>query len=78
MDVLAVRKAVGKGLRKARELAEAGAAYAEVEEEGERPNPAVAGDAQDGTASRTGPDPADLEGEPAAAREADRSEEREG
>jgi pyruvate dehydrogenase E1 component alpha subunit len=61
---------------RARELAEAGAAYAEVEEEGERPNPAVAGDAQDGTASRTGPDPAEI-GEPASAREADRSEERE-
>jgi len=68
---------------RARELAEAGAAYAEVEEEGERPNPAVAGDAQDSTASRTGPDPAELEGdgaevgEPPAAREADRAEERE-
>ncbi len=66
----------------ARELAEAGAAYAEVEEEGERPNPAVAGDAQDGTASRTGPDPAELEGDgepalPTAAREADDTEERE-
>ena len=43
----------------ARRLAEAGAAYAEEEEEGERPNPAVHGDAQDGTASRTGGD-ADL------------------
>ncbi|HSS33961.1 MAG TPA: pyruvate dehydrogenase (acetyl-transferring) E1 component subunit alpha [Solirubrobacterales bacterium] len=31
----------------ARELAEAGAAYAEIEEEGERPNPAVHGDAMD-------------------------------
>jgi pyruvate dehydrogenase E1 component subunit alpha len=69
---------------RARELAEAGAAYAEVEEEGERPNPAVAGDAQDHTASRTGPDPAELEGAdddevgpPAAARELDRGEERE-
>jgi pyruvate dehydrogenase E1 component alpha subunit len=65
---------------RARELAEAGAAYAEIEEEGERPNPAVEGDAQDHTASRTGPDPAELEapeGEPAAAREADRGEERE-
>ena len=41
---------------RARELAEAGAAYAEVEEEGERPNPAVHGDAQDGTASRVGGD----------------------
>jgi hypothetical protein len=87
---------------RARELAEAGAAYAEVEEEGERPNPAVHGDAQDGTASRVGGD-ADLAagdqaerfgaedgdrgaettadageiGEPPAARDADRSEERE-
>jgi len=39
---------------RARELAEAGAAYAEVEEEGERPNPAVEGDAQDGKESRIG------------------------
>jgi pyruvate dehydrogenase E1 component alpha subunit len=62
---------------RARELAEAGAAYAEVEEEGERPNPALEGDAQDHTASRTGPDPAELDGEPAAAREADGGEERE-
>ena len=46
---------------RARELAEAGAAYAEIEEEGERPNPALEGDAQDHTASRTGPDPAELE-----------------
>jgi pyruvate dehydrogenase E1 component alpha subunit len=61
----------------ARELAEAGAAYAEIEEEGERPNPALEGDAQDHTASRTGPDPAEPEGEPAAAREADRGGERE-
>src|SRR6201999_1792351 len=44
---------------RARELAEAGAAYAEGEEEGERPNPAVHGDAQDGTAPRVGGD-ADL------------------
>ncbi len=74
---------------RARELAEAGAAYAEIEEEGERPNPALEGDAQDHTASRTGPDPAELDGEdrgaearaataePSAARDADRSEERE-
>jgi pyruvate dehydrogenase E1 component alpha subunit len=62
---------------RARELAEAGAAYAEIEEEGERPNPALEGDAQDHTASRTGPDPAELEGEPAAARDADATEERE-
>jgi hypothetical protein len=62
---------------RARELAEAGAAYAEVEEEGERPNPALEGDAQDHTASRTGPDPAELEGEPARAREVDATEERE-
>jgi pyruvate dehydrogenase E1 component alpha subunit len=76
---------------RARELAEAGAAYAEVEEEGERPNPAVHGDAQDGTASRVGGD-ADLaagdqaerfgaergDGDPEApAAEADRGEERE-
>jgi 2-oxoglutarate dehydrogenase complex dehydrogenase (E1) component-like enzyme len=40
----------------ARELAEAGAAYAEVEEEGTRPNPAIQGDAQDGSAGRKGPD----------------------
>ncbi len=33
----------------ARELAEAGAAYAERSEEGERPNPAVHGDAQEGS-----------------------------
>ena len=44
----------------ARELAEAGAAYADVEE-GERPNPAIQGDAQDGTASRTGGDPVNAE-----------------
>jgi hypothetical protein len=76
---------------RARELAEAGAAYAEVAEEGERPNPAVHGDAQDGSASRVGGD-ADLgpgdqaerfgaEADPvdgeAAARDADASEERE-
>jgi pyruvate dehydrogenase E1 component alpha subunit len=36
----------------ARELAEAGAAYAEIEEEGERPNPAVHGDAMDARANR--------------------------
>jgi hypothetical protein len=40
----------------ARALAEAGAAYAEEAEEGSRPNPALQGDAQDGTASRTGGD----------------------
>ena len=62
---------------RARELAEAGAAYAEVEEEGERPNPALEGDAQDDTASRTGADPAELGGEPASAREVDGTEERE-
>jgi len=62
----------------ARELAEAGAAYAEVEEEGERPNPAVEGDAQDHTASRIGPDPAEPEdSEPARARDANDTEERE-
>jgi pyruvate dehydrogenase E1 component alpha subunit len=36
----------------ARELAEAGAAYAGQAEEGTRPNPALAGDARDGLASR--------------------------
>jgi pyruvate dehydrogenase E1 component alpha subunit len=33
----------------ARQLAEAGAAYAELDEEGNRPNPAIHGDAMDGT-----------------------------
>ena len=66
----------------ARELAEAGAAYAEQPDERQRPNPALEGDAQDNTASRTGHDPAEPEDDnlpdlPAAAREADRSEERE-
>jgi hypothetical protein len=36
----------------ARELAEAGAAYAAREEEGTRPNPATHGDAQEGTEPR--------------------------
>jgi hypothetical protein len=55
---------------RARELAELGAAYAEAEEEGERPNPAIHGDAQDGRASRHEPDP-----DPAAApADADRAE----
>jgi hypothetical protein len=36
----------------ARELAEAGAAYAEQPDEGRRPNPALQGDAQDGAQSR--------------------------
>jgi pyruvate dehydrogenase E1 component alpha subunit len=36
----------------ARELAEAGAAYAEQPEDGPRPNPALQGDAQDGAESR--------------------------
>ncbi len=58
----------------ARELAEAGAAYADVEEEGERPNPAVHGDAMDARAHRIkdddgedveGSEPQD-QGEPAA------------
>ncbi|HSZ70015.1 MAG TPA: pyruvate dehydrogenase (acetyl-transferring) E1 component subunit alpha [Solirubrobacteraceae bacterium] len=74
---------------RARELAEAGAAYAEVEEEGERPNPAVEGDAQDDGASRTGGVPGEPGGrgaatsagaeigEPPAAREVDGTEERE-
>jgi pyruvate dehydrogenase E1 component alpha subunit len=39
----------------ARELAEAGAAYAELDEEGERPNPAIHGDAMDGR-SRQAPE----------------------
>ena len=38
----------------ARELAEAGAAYAERSEEGERPNPAVHGDAQEGAGQPAG------------------------
>jgi hypothetical protein len=36
----------------ARELAEAGAAYAEHPDDGQRPNPALQGDAQDGSESR--------------------------
>jgi pyruvate dehydrogenase E1 component alpha subunit len=40
----------------ARELAEAGAAYAEQPEDGTRPNPALQGDAQDGTESRVSPE----------------------
>jgi hypothetical protein len=52
---------------RARELAEAGAAYAEVDsDDGEaRPNPAIQGDAQDGTASRHGGsnEPLNAEGE---------------
>ena len=36
----------------ARELAEAGAAYAGQPDEGRRPNPAIEGDAQDGVESR--------------------------
>ncbi len=47
----------------ARELAEAGAAYAGRPEEGTRPNPAVDGDAQEGAASR-GTDPDAAGGEP--------------
>ncbi len=41
----------------ARELAEAGAAYAEQPQEGRRPNPAQSGDAQDGLESRVGSEP---------------------
>jgi pyruvate dehydrogenase E1 component alpha subunit len=41
----------------ARELAEAGAAYAERPDEGRRPNPAQVGDAQDGVESRIGAEP---------------------
>jgi pyruvate dehydrogenase E1 component alpha subunit len=40
----------------ARELAEAGAAYAEQADEGPRPNPALQGDAQDSTESRISAD----------------------
>ena len=52
----------------ARELAEAGAAYAEQPAEGQRPNPALQGDAQDGAESRVsaerevGDKPEDLPG----------------
>jgi pyruvate dehydrogenase E1 component alpha subunit len=46
----------------ARELAEAGAAYAEIEEDGERPNPAVHGDAMDGRSSRRGANGETVEG----------------
>jgi pyruvate dehydrogenase E1 component alpha subunit len=41
----------------ARELAEAGAAYAEQPDEGARPNPALQGDAQDGAESRVSAEP---------------------
>jgi len=59
----------------ARELAEAGAAYAEREDEGERPNPALHGDAQDGAESRVaaerevGAEPEDLVPEQATTEE---------
>jgi pyruvate dehydrogenase E1 component alpha subunit len=64
----------------ARELAEAGAAYAEQPDDGQRPNPALQGDAQDGAESRVsadreaGDEGEDLtreqaEGEPAGERE---------
>jgi pyruvate dehydrogenase E1 component alpha subunit len=52
----------------ARELAEAGAAYAEQPDDGQRPNPALQGDAQDGAESRVsavrevGDEPEDLAG----------------
>jgi pyruvate dehydrogenase E1 component alpha subunit len=55
----------------ARELAEAGAAYAEQPDEGQRPNPALQGDAQDGAQSRVaaerevGDEPEDLSSEQA-------------
>jgi pyruvate dehydrogenase E1 component alpha subunit len=39
----------------ARELAEAGAAYADIEDEEPRPNPAIHGDAMDGSARRSAP-----------------------
>jgi hypothetical protein len=41
----------------ARELAEAGAAYAEQPDDRERPNPALRGDAQDGVESRLSAEP---------------------
>jgi hypothetical protein len=40
----------------ARKLAEAGAAYAEQPDDGQRPNPALQGDAQDGSESRVSAD----------------------
>ena len=58
----------------ARELAEAGAAYAE-QDEGPRPNPAIHGDARDSFESR---EAADVDGEPEVAPEAINVEEGEG
>jgi hypothetical protein len=61
----------------ARELAEAGAAYAEQPDEGQRPNPALQGDAQDGAESRVsaereiGDEGEDLGGERDAADESE-------
>jgi pyruvate dehydrogenase E1 component alpha subunit len=61
---------------RARELAEAGAAYAELDEEGERPNPAIHGDAMDGHSRRApeeedGADPQDQGERPLNAGEAE-------
>jgi pyruvate dehydrogenase E1 component alpha subunit len=62
----------------ARELAEAGAAYAEHPDDGQRPNPALQGDAQDGAESRVsaerevGDEPEDLAPEQALDTEEDR------
>jgi pyruvate dehydrogenase E1 component alpha subunit len=61
----------------ARELAEAGAAYAEQPDDGQRPNPALQGDAQDGAESRVsaerevGDEPEDLASEQAINTEED-------
>jgi pyruvate dehydrogenase E1 component alpha subunit len=60
----------------ARELAEAGAAYAELDEEGNRPNPAIHGDAMDGDSRHApeededGTDPQDQGERPLNAEEA--------
>jgi pyruvate dehydrogenase E1 component alpha subunit len=61
----------------ARQLAEAGAAYAEHPDDGQRPNPALQGDAQDGSESRVsaerevGDEPEDLTSERAINTEED-------
>ena len=57
----------------ARELAEAGAAYAEQPEEGARPNPALQGDAQDGAESRVTAEP-EVGDEPEPAVDAEEAE----
>jgi pyruvate dehydrogenase E1 component alpha subunit len=46
----------------ARELAEAGAAYADIEDEEPRPNPAIHGDAMDGSTRRSAPPEQEPEG----------------